>query len=283
MHDAVVASCLGERIARGPGIRVGRPHRHVGRRRSRDCPADRRPGTHRAEHVRVRGHVACRLRHPGHHVSASARCSPSASRPMLSAGSWSASVCVTHWPRPRPRRRSRLIAAGPEMTGLAAFSAWLAVLFSTLGGLLFVLGFIFPTGRPCPGLGPRSGSRRSLRRSSFSLDSSPDQARSRSSPRSTTRLAWTRPATAVRAAAALTIAATAALIAPVLVWLIVSRFRMADEVGRQQLKWFIVSVLRCGRAGSLQRRLRLSSPIDHRGRPRRVSGSPAPSSRSRSG
>ena len=38
-------------------------------------------------------------------------------------------------------------ADGPAGAAAAAFAAWLTVLFTTIGGLVFGLGFIFPTGR----------------------------------------------------------------------------------------------------------------------------------------
>ena len=68
--------------------------------------------------------------------------------------------------------------------------AWLAVLFSTVGGLLFVLGFIFPTGRGHTPAWDR-GIRIAAVASPFLLVVGflADRARSRSSPRSTTRSA----------------------------------------------------------------------------------------------
>src|SRR4029079_16327171 len=39
------------------------------------------------------------------------------------------------------------VADGPAAAGAAAVAAWWAMVFATIGGLLFALGFIFPTGR----------------------------------------------------------------------------------------------------------------------------------------
>ena len=40
-----------------------------------------------------------------------------------------------------------------------------------------------------------------------------------------------------------TIAAVSAFIAPVVVWSMVVRYRLSDAIGRQQLKWFVVSLV----------------------------------------
>ena len=137
------------------------------------------------------------------------------------------------------------VADGPAGAATAGFAGWLAVFFSSIGGLVFVLGFIFPTGRghtpawdraivvgavaapwivvvvflirPGPlhlfpsidnpiGVGPDV-------RSVFGSQVSP------------------------------LIAASQLLFAPILIWSIVSRYRMSDRVGRQQLKWFILALL----------------------------------------
>ena len=68
----------------------------------------------------------------------------------------------------------------------------------------------------------------------------------------------------------------------ILVWSIVSRYRMADAIGRQQLKWFIVSML-VAVVGIGSATIRLSSPIGHPRSAWPYSGLPARSSRSRSG
>ena len=137
------------------------------------------------------------------------------------------------------------MAAGPEMAGLAAFSAWLAVLFSTVGGLLFVLGFIFPTGRghtPAWDRGIRIAAVASpfLLVVGFLARPGPLQVfPSIDNPfgigPDLRPLFGPQPHVAI--------AAMAALVAPLLVWSIASRYRMADAIGRQQLKWFIVSML----------------------------------------
>ena len=58
------------------------------------------------------------------------------------------------------------VAAGPSGTANAGLAAWSAVLFSMVGSIIFVLGFIFPTGRgPTPAWDRSSSPRRSRCRS----------------------------------------------------------------------------------------------------------------------
>ena len=138
------------------------------------------------------------------------------------------------------------VADGPAGAATAGFAGWLTVLFTMIGNLLIpLLGFIFPTGRgqtpawdrhvrlgvlatvwvlvvlvlvrPGPlqvfasienpfGVGPDL---RSLFGSQFST----------------------------------ILAASSLLLVPVLVVSIASRYRMSDQVGRQQLKWFVLALL----------------------------------------
>ena len=60
----------------------------------------------------------------------------------------------TPWRPSPPRRRSRPWPPVRPATANAGLAAWSAVLFSMVGSIIFVLGFIFPTGRgPTPRLG----------------------------------------------------------------------------------------------------------------------------------
>jgi hypothetical protein len=137
------------------------------------------------------------------------------------------------------------IAAGPGAADLAAFFAWLGVVFSTIGGLIFAVGFIFPTGH---GHNPRWD--RLLRKAvvafplvlvfGFWLRPGPLQV----FPAIDNPFGFGPDLRPIFGPAVHTrLAAGATLIAPVLVWSIAVRYRSADTVGRQQLKWFIVSML----------------------------------------
>ena len=137
------------------------------------------------------------------------------------------------------------VADGPAGAAAAGYFGWLTVVGTTLGGLVFGLGFIFPTGRghtpmwdrflhlaifvapvlfavfflvrPGPlhvfptidnpfGVGPDL-------RPLFGPDPSS------------------------------VIAGSSGFFFPFLAWSIVSRYRMADDIGRQQLKWFLLAML----------------------------------------
>ena len=56
------------------------------------------------------------------------------------------------------------VADGPAGAATAGLAGWFTVFFTTIGGLVFGLGFIFPTGRGhTPGLGPVRPARCDLR------------------------------------------------------------------------------------------------------------------------
>jgi uncharacterized membrane protein YidH (DUF202 family) len=136
------------------------------------------------------------------------------------------------------------IADGPAAAGTAALAAWFAVLFSTIGGLVFVLGFIFPTGRGhtlrwdrfvrasvvalpimvTVGLILRPGPLQVFPSIDNPFGYGPDL----------------RPIFGAQPSAQ--IAGFLLLFMPVLTWSIVSRYRLSDTVGRQQLKWFVASL-----------------------------------------
>ena len=136
-------------------------------------------------------------------------------------------------------------AAGPAAAGVASFAGWLTVLCTTVGGLVFVLGFIFPTGR-----GHTRAWDRLLRRGAIA------------SPVVMTVLFLIQPGplhvfptidnpfgvgpdlrVVFGSQVSSVLAGSSALFVPVVAWNIVSRYRMSDRVGRKQLKWFILSLL----------------------------------------
>ena len=137
------------------------------------------------------------------------------------------------------------VADGPAGAAAAAFAAWLTVLFTTIGGLVFGLGFIFPTGR-----GQTLAWDRMVRIGVVSwpliivivflirpgplhlyptLDNpfgiGPDL----------------RPILGPQVSEVL--AATSAVFVPFLALSLALRYRMADVIGRQQLKWFVLAQL----------------------------------------
>jgi hypothetical protein len=137
------------------------------------------------------------------------------------------------------------VADGPAGAAAAAIAAWLTVLFTTIGGLVFGLGFIFPTGR-----GHTLAWDRMVRIGAISwpiivvivflirpgplhlfptLDNpfgfGPDL----------------RPILGPQVSEVL--AATSAAFVPFLGLSLALRYRMADVIGRQQLKWFVLAQL----------------------------------------
>jgi len=137
------------------------------------------------------------------------------------------------------------VADGPAAAGTAAIAAWWAVVFSTIGGLVFALGLIFPTGRGHTPAWDRFVRGLAVLLPAFiivgfivrpgplqvfpSIDNpfgfGPDL----------------RPLLGPQPSAA--IAGSLVWFAPIVVWSIVSRYRMSDTIGRQQLKWFVASLL----------------------------------------
>ena len=136
-------------------------------------------------------------------------------------------------------------AAGPAGAAGAALAAWFTVLFTTIGGLVFGLGIIFPTGR---GHTPawdrlvrlgvvtwpflftilfliRPGPLHLFPEFDNPFGFGPDL----------------RPIFGSNVSQVL--AATSAVFVPFLAVSLISRYRMADAIGRQQLKWFALALL----------------------------------------
>ena len=135
-------------------------------------------------------------------------------------------------------------ADGPAGAATAALAGWFTVFVTTIGGLVFVLGFIFPTGR---GHSPawdrfirlgaiwfpvislftfliRPGPLHLFSRIENPFGIGPDL----------------RPLLGANVSQA--IAACSAIVVPVLAFSLVSRYRMANTIGRQQLKWFVLAI-----------------------------------------
>jgi hypothetical protein len=137
------------------------------------------------------------------------------------------------------------VADGPTGAATAGVAGWLTNLFIFLGSLVLALGFIFPTGRghtPAWDRFVRAGAvallamlvlfvliRPGPLQIFASIDNpfgfGPDVRTMLGSPISTL------------------IVASATFVLPVLVLSIVSRYRMSDRIGRQQLKWFILAIV----------------------------------------
>jgi hypothetical protein len=137
------------------------------------------------------------------------------------------------------------VADGPAGAATAGLAAWLTVFFTTMGGMVFGLGFIFPTGR---GHTPtwdrlirvaavtwpflfailflfRPGPIHLFSTIDNPFGIGPDL----------------RPLLGPQASQ--TLAAMAAPFVPFLALNLASRYRMADAIGRQQLKWFVLALL----------------------------------------
>lgn len=137
------------------------------------------------------------------------------------------------------------VADGPAGAATAGLAAWLTVLTTTIGGLVFGLGFIFPTGR---GQTPawdrmlrvgvvtwpflfmilfliRPGPLHLFPTIDNPFGIGPDF----------------RPIFGSRMSEVL--AAMSAAFVPFLGLSLASRYRLADTVGRQQLKWFVLAIL----------------------------------------
>jgi hypothetical protein len=136
-------------------------------------------------------------------------------------------------------------ASGPAGTAAASVAAWFTVLFTTIGGLVFGLGIIFPTGR-----GHTPTWDRMVRLGVVSW------------PFLFTILFLIRPGPLhlfpefqnpfgigpdlrpiFGSNVSQVLAATSAAFVPFLAVSLVSRYRMADAIGRQQLKWFVLALL----------------------------------------
>lgn len=137
------------------------------------------------------------------------------------------------------------MADGPAGAATAGVAGWFTVFFTTIGGLLFGLGFIFPTGR-----GHTPAWDRFVRLAALTF------------PLTLVVLFLIRPGplhlfTTIENPFGIgpdlrpllgpnvsqTVSAGVAGVVPLLALSMVSRYRMADTVGRQQLKWFALAQL----------------------------------------
>jgi hypothetical protein len=140
---------------------------------------------------------------------------------------------------------SSAVADGPAGAGTAGLAGWLTVLFVMIGALVIGLGFIFPTGR-----GHTPGWQRLNRIGAVLFMSmlvifilfrpGPLQVfASIENP-----FGFGPDVRSVLGAQVSTLVAGSGLVfVPFLVLSIVSRYRMSDRVGRQQLKWFVLALL----------------------------------------
>jgi hypothetical protein len=140
---------------------------------------------------------------------------------------------------------SSAVAEGPAGAAAAGLAAWFTVLFTTIGGVVFGLGFIFPTGR-----GHTPTWDRLVRVGAVAW------------PLMFTVLFLIRPGELHLFPAfdnpfgfgpdlrpifgpqvSEVVAVAAAGFVPLLGVSLASRYRMADAIGRQQLKWFVLAQL----------------------------------------
>ena len=140
---------------------------------------------------------------------------------------------------------SSAVADGLAGAATAGFAGWLTVLFTMIGSIVFGLGFIFPTGR-----GHTPAWDRLVRVGAVAL------------PFLVVLIFLIRPGplqvfptidnpfgvgpdlrSVLGPQISALIAATSVLFVPVLALSLVSRYRMSDAVGRQQLKWFALALL----------------------------------------
>ena len=137
------------------------------------------------------------------------------------------------------------VADGPAGAATAGFAGWLTVLFTMIGGIVFGLGFIFPTGR-----GHTPAWDRLVRFGAVTF------------PFMVVLLFLVRPGplqvfatidnpfgvgpdfrSALGPQISALSAASSVLFVPLLALSLVSRYRMSDAIGRQQLKWFVLALL----------------------------------------
>jgi hypothetical protein len=140
---------------------------------------------------------------------------------------------------------SSALADGPQGAETASIAGWLTVLFTTIGGLVFGLGLIFPTGR-----GHTPAWDRVVRFCAVCL------------PFTFVVLFLIRPGPLhlfptidnpfgvgpdlrpiFGSQISQIMAGSSVAFVPFLALSIASRYRMSDAVGRQQLKWFVLSLL----------------------------------------
>lgn len=137
------------------------------------------------------------------------------------------------------------VADGPAGAATAGLAGWFTVFFTTIGGLVFGLGFIFPTGRghtPTWDRFLRLGALGFPVISAFVFLIRPGPLHLFSTIDNPFGIGPDlRPFLGPNVSQ--TLAATSAAIVPVLAVSLVSRYRMADTIGRQQLKWFVLAIL----------------------------------------
>lgn len=140
---------------------------------------------------------------------------------------------------------SSAVADGLSGAATAGFAGWLTVLFTMIGGIVFGLGFIFPTGR-----GHTPAWDRLVRSGAVAF------------PFLVVLLFLLRPGplqifpaidnpfgvgpdfrSVLGPQISELIAGTSVLFVPLLALSLASRYRMSDAVGRQQLKWFVLALL----------------------------------------
>ena len=136
-------------------------------------------------------------------------------------------------------------ADGPSGAATAALAGWFTVFVTTIGGLVFALGFIFPTGR---GHSPvwdrfiRLGAIWFPITSLFVFLIRPGPLHLFSTIDNPFGFGPDlRPFLGPNVSQS--IAAFSAVAVPLLAFSLVSRYRMADTIGRQQLKWFVLAIL----------------------------------------
>jgi hypothetical protein len=136
------------------------------------------------------------------------------------------------------------VADGPGAATTAAVAAWFTVFVTTIGGLVFALGFIFPTGR-----GHSPAWDRAIRLTAvwfpvvslFVFLIRPGPLHLFSTIDNPVGFGPDlRPFLGPNVSQA--VAACSAVVVPVLAFSLLSRYRMADTVGRQQLKWFVLAI-----------------------------------------
>ena len=135
-------------------------------------------------------------------------------------------------------------ADGPTGAATAALAGWFTVFVTTIGGLVFVLGFIFPTGRghsPAWDRFIRLGAIWFPVISLFTFLIRPGPLHLFSTIENPFGIGPDlRPLLGANVSQA--IAACSAIVVPVLAFSLVSRYRMANTIGRQQLKWFVLAI-----------------------------------------
>ena len=136
---------------------------------------------------------------------------------------------------------SSAVADGPAGTTMAGLAGWLTNLFVMLGGLVIALGFIFPTGRghtPAWDRFVRFGAIALLLMLIFLVLIRPGPLQVFATIENPFGFGPD-----IRGLLGSQVSTIAIFVFPILVLSVVSRYRMSDRVGRQQLKWFILAFL----------------------------------------